>query len=124
MIRYSKDHLWIRKEDENTYRIGLTDYAQKELGELAYIELPEVGSLCETDEILCSIDSLKSSSDLYAPFSGTVSDVNENLEGDGAAGKINKDPYGEGWILCMTPDDEEAFDRLLTEDQYHSLTGS
>lgn len=121
-MKYSKDHVWVRKESEH-YRIGLTTYAQDELGEIAFIELPATGTHVAEGEAICSIDSLKSSSDLYAPFAGTVVEVNETLEGEGQARIINTDPTGAGWILGLKPDTEDSEQALMDEDAYRSYTG-
>lgn len=123
MTRYSKDHLWIR-ENERGFRIGLTDFAQNELGEIAYIELPEIGSHVDVDEPLGSLDSLKSSSDLYAPFAGTVVEVNNALETEGAARRINDDPEGEGWVVLMKPDREDDLQGLMSEVEYAAFVGA
>ncbi len=119
---YSKEHVWVREEGVGV-RIGLSDFAQNELGELTFIELPNPGTHFDADEVMCSIDSLKAASDIYAPLSGTVLTVNESLSGDGAS-QINSDPLGDGWILTMKPDNEAYRARLLSAADYEKYTGA
>ena len=120
---YSREHIWV-KEEEGSVRIGLSDFAQCELGELTYIELPEPGSHFDSAEVICSIDSLKAASDIYAPLSGTVDCVNESLNAHDGASLINQDPLGAGWILTMKPDDEGYKQDLLSPEDYRKYTGS
>lgn len=117
MLRYSKDHVWV-KEEPSGVRIGLTDYAQNELGEVSFIELPDPGSHFEAHSAVCSVDSLKSTSDIYTPVSGTIVEVNRRLTEEGMASLINKDPLGDGWLFVIKADDENPIESLLTEDQY------
>lgn len=115
---YSKDHEWVLKE-ENLARIGISDFAQSELGEVAFIELPPVGESIQRGEPVCSIDSLKSTSEIYAPVSGTVIRVNESLTADEkACGLINTDPLGEGWLFVVEMSDPGQTADLLTREQY------
>lgn len=116
---YSKDHVWIRREDDSV-RIGLSDFAQNELGEIVFVEAPEVGKHLRAGETVCSIDALKSTSDVYAPISGSIVEVNERLSGDKAK-LINADPLGDGWICRMTIDDEGELDALLSEEEYQAF---
>jgi len=119
---YSKEHVWVRDE-EGCVRIGLSDFAQSELGELTFIELPEPGNRVDADEVICSIDSLKAASDIYAPLSGTVVAVNESLRDSGAS-LINRDPLGAGWILTMKPDNDNYRKDLLSDEDYKQYTGA
>ena len=113
---YSKDHVWIRKEEAGA-RIGLSDFAQSELGEIVFVEAPAKGSQISKGEAICSIDALKSTSDVYAPISGKIVEVNARLAEDNAR-IINSDPLGEGWICVMSIDDESQLEELLSEEQY------
>ncbi len=122
-MQYSKEHCWIR-EEEGFVRIGLSDFAQQELGELTFIELPEPGTHFDTNDVMCSIDSLKAASDIYAPLSGTVMDVNASLKESEGASLINRDPLGSGWILTMKPDSHQYSAELLTPDEYGKHTGA
>ena len=114
--RYSKDHVWIREEGA-VCRVGLTAFAQKELGEIVFVELPQVGRHVHQGDAVCSIDSLKSTSDIYAPASGTIVATNPRAAQENAAA-VNKDPLGEGWLFSMSIDDPSQLGALLTEDEY------
>lgn len=114
--RYSKDHVWIRKEGD-AFRVGLSIFAQKELGEIVFVELPQVGKRVQQGDAVCSIDSLKSTSDIYAPASGTIVATNP-LTGQENAAIVNKDPLGAGWLFSMSLDDPSQLDGLMSEDEY------
>ena len=116
-IRYSKDHVWIREEG-SAYRVGLSDYARRELGEIIYVEPPKAGAHVAKGGPVCSIDSLKSTSDIYAPVSGSVIAVNPALAD---AKVINSDPLGAGWIFSMSVDDPAELNELLSEEEYRSF---
>lgn len=118
-LRYSKDHEWARREGERV-RVGITDYAQDALGDVVFIELPEVGSTVKLDESFSEVESTKSVSDVFAPMAGTVVEVNTDLAD--APERINEDPYGEGWICVLEPDDVGAFEGLLDAEAYRGLT--
>ena len=97
-LRYTNDHEWVRVEGKQV-RVGITDYAQDALGDVVFVELPKVGDTVEVGGSLGEVESTKSVSDLYAPVSGTVVSVNDML--DASPGKLNEDPYGEGWICVL-----------------------
>jgi glycine cleavage system H protein len=118
-LRYSKDHEWARLEGDRV-RIGITDYAQDALGDVVFIELPEVGTTVKLDESFSEVESTKSVSDVYAPLSGTIAEVNTDLAD--APERINEDPYGDGWIVMIEPDDAGAFHSLLDAAAYRELT--
>lgn len=99
-LRYTDTHEWIRSED-GRLRVGISDHAQSELGELVYVDLPEVGRQVEAGETVAEVESTKSVGEVYAPAAGTVVAVNEALEDDPEL--VNRDPYGEGWILLLEP---------------------
>ncbi|MCU1449771.1 MAG: glycine cleavage system protein [Acidimicrobiales bacterium] len=117
--RYTQDHEWARLEDGRV-RVGITDFAQDALGDVVFVQLPEPGAAVEAGGPLGEVESTKSVSDVYAPISGTVLEVNSEL-GD-APQRLNEDPYGEGWICLITPADPAALDALLDADGYRSLT--
>lgn len=117
--RYSKSHEWVMKANDGTITIGITDHAQDALGDLVFIDLPELETEIKAGEEFGVIESVKAASDLYAPISGEVIDVNENVMTDPSL--INKDPYGDGWILKVKADDESEIDSLLTSDEYSAL---
>ena len=117
MYRYTRDHVWVLSENGRA-RIGLSDFAQKELGDVAYIELPEVGRAVSRGDALCSIDSLKSASEIYAPVSGTVIETNRALAAEAGCALVNSDPLGAGWIAVIQLSDASEIDGLLSEPQY------
>ncbi len=117
-LRYSSDHEWALTEGE-VVRIGITDYAQDALGDVVYVELPQVGDRVEQGEAFGEVESTKSVSELFAPVSGVVADVNDELAG--APQRLNEDPYGDGWICTVTFDDAAQFDSLLDADGYRDL---
>ncbi len=117
-LRYSTDHEWVRVEDGRA-RIGITDYAQDALGDVVFVEVPDVGSRVEANAKVSEVESTKSVSDIYAPVAGTVVEVNADL-GD-APERLNHDPYGEGWICVIEPDDATALDALLDAAAYRAL---
>lgn len=100
-LRYTKDHEWLRKEEDGSVTVGITDHAQTALGDLVYVELPEVGQEVESGGEMAVVESVKAASDVYAPIGGTVTEVNEALSDDPE--KINADPYGDGWIVRLQP---------------------
>lgn len=115
MLRFTKDHEWVRL-DGDTAVIGITDYAQQQLGDIVYVELPEPGSRVEAGKEAAVVESAKAASEVYAPVSGEVVAVNELIAGDPA--KVNADPLGEGWFLSVKLDDQKAFDALMDEAAY------
>lgn len=119
-LRYTSDHEWIRVEDSGL-RIGITDYAQDALGDVVFVELPAVGSTVEIGGSMGEVESTKSVSDIFAPVSGTVLEVNEAL--DGTPGKLNEDPYGEGWLCVIEASDAAQVEALLDAAAYEALTG-
>ena len=118
-LLYTKDHEWLRREDDGTVTIGITDHAATALGDLVYVELPEVGQEVESEGEMAVVESVKAASDVYAPIAGTVAAVNEDLADDPE--KINSEPFGEGWIVRMTPSDDIDESALLTPDAYQQL---
>ncbi len=117
-LRYSTDHEWARLEGGKV-RIGITDYAQDTLGDVVFVQVPEVGSRVEAGAAFGEVESTKSVSDIYAPVSGTVVEVNADLVD--APNRLNEDPYGEGWICVIEPDGAVALDGLLDAAGYRAL---
>jgi glycine cleavage system H protein len=117
--RYTQDHEWARLE-AGRVRVGITDFAQDALGDVVFVQLPEPGAAVEAGGPLGEVESTKSVSDIYAPVSGTVVEVNGEL-GD-APQRLNEDPYGEGWICLIEPADAASVDALLDADGYRRLT--
>jgi len=115
-LYYTKDHEWAQIMEDGTVLVGISDYAQKELGDLAYVELPEVGKEVSKGDVLCEVESVKAVSEVYAPVSGEVIEVNEELED--APEKINEDPY-DAWIAKIKPSNlEEELKDLMTAEKY------
>ncbi|HEY5155987.1 MAG TPA: glycine cleavage system protein GcvH [Acidimicrobiales bacterium] len=117
-LRYSTDHEWARLED-GSIRIGITDYAQDALGDVVYVDVPEVGVTVAANDKVSEVESTKSVSDIYAPVAGTVVAVNTDLAD--APERLNADPYGEGWICVIKPDDPSQVDALLDAAAYTTL---
>jgi len=118
-LRYSTDHEWARA-DGGRVRIGITDYAQDALGDVVYIEVPEVGASVSANDKISEVESTKSVSDIFAPVSGTIVEVNVELAD--APQKLNEDPYGDGWICSIEVSDESELKALLDADAYQKLT--
>lgn len=118
---YSKEHEWALREDDNV-RVGISEFAQGELGEIAYVELPEAGKEIAKDDAVCSIDSLKSTSEIYSPVSGEIVEVNTILEDEEQCGLINKDPLGKGWIFVVRMRDPDELSSLMSLEEYESFT--
>jgi glycine cleavage system H protein len=116
--RYTKDHEWVSLEG-NRVRMGITDYAQDALGDIVFVQLPELGSAFEESQALSEVESTKSVSDIYAPVKGVVAEVNVDLVD--APQRLNEDPYGDGWICIIEPDDPTSYDALLDADAYRRL---
>jgi len=116
-LRYSPDHEWVRAEGDLA-RIGLTDYAQDQLGDVVYVELPAVGARMAKGEVFATVESVKAVSECFLPLAGEIVAVNERLAD--APALLNRDPYGEGWLVQVRPDDPADIERLLTAGQYHS----
>jgi glycine cleavage system H protein len=118
-LLYTKDHEWLRREDDGTVSIGVTDHAQAALGDLVYVELPEVGQDVTDGGDMAVVESVKAASDVYSPIDGTVAAVNDVLADDPET--INTDPYGDGWIVKITPGGDIDESALLTPDAYQAL---
>jgi glycine cleavage system H protein len=114
-LKYSKEHEWVLVED-NTATIGITEYAQEELGDVVYVELPEVGEKIVKDDPFGAVESVKAVSDVYAPVSGAVLEVNDQLPDNPEA--INDDPYGDGWMIRVELSDLDDLKDLMDADEY------
>ena len=114
--RYTEDHEWIRFEDDGLVVVGITEYAQEQLGEIVFVELPEVGDEIERGAEAAVIESVKAASELFAPVSGTVAKINEAL--NDAPALVNEDPIGEGWFLQIETDADESLEGFMTEVEY------
>lgn len=118
-LMYTKEHEWIKKEEGNKVRIGITDFAQDELGDIVFVELPEIDETIDADDSFGSVESVKTVSELYAPVSGTVVEVNEELEDSPEL--VNESPYENAWMIVVELNDESELDELLTAEQYQAV---
>ncbi len=119
-LKYTEEHEWVLVEGRYG-RIGITDYAQEELGDVVYVELPEVGDKIVKGEAFGSVESVKAASDLFAPVSGTVIEVNRDLEDSPEL--VNESPYDDGWMIVVELEDESELDELLTPEEYEEHLG-
>lgn len=116
-LLYSTEHEWVRREGSDV-RIGITDFAQSELGDIVFVELPEVGDTIEANEPFGSLESVKTVSELYAPISGTVVEVNTDLDDNPEF--VNESPYEQAWLIVVEASDEDELDELLSAAAYES----
>lgn len=118
-FKYSEEHEWV-KEEGGKYRIGITHFAQSELGDIVFVELPEVGDEIKANEPFGSVESVKTVSELYAPISGKVVEVNEELEDSPEF--VNESPYEQAWMIVVEPSDASEVDALMTAEAYDKMT--
>ncbi len=119
-LKYTKEHEWIRDNGDGTVTIGITDFAQGELGDIVFVELEDVGSDFSQDDTFGTVEAVKTVSDLYAPVDGEVIELNEALEDNPEI--VNDDPYGEGWMIKMKISDPSQLEGLLSADAYSEIT--
>jgi len=119
-LKYTKDHEWIRVEGAFAY-VGITDFAQKELGDIVYLEIETVGETLTKEETFGTVEAVKTVSDLFMPVAGEILEVNPELED--AAELVNKDPYGKGWLIKITIKDKSQLEELLSAGEYKALIG-
>jgi len=119
-IKYSEDHEWVELKGDDQVVIGITDFAQEQLGDLVYVELPEVGDECSRGENISVIESVKAASDLIAPVSGTIIEVNSRLEDEPEL--VTEDSMGEGWFIKVKLSNTSELDDLMDESTYNSFT--
>lgn len=121
-LKYTKTHEWVRREGDNTVTVGITDHAQDLLGDMVYVETPEVGTNFGEGDDCAVVESVKAASDVYCPLAGEIIEVNESLAD--APEMINKDPYGDGWLFKIKPEDIEHLEELLDAEAYGELAAS
>ena len=119
-LKYTKDHEWIRIEGDVAV-VGITDFAQGELGDIVFVDIPTEGETLDVEEVFGSVEAVKTVSDLFQPLSGEVLEVNEEL--DGAPELVNSDPYGEGWMVKIQMSDTSQLDGLMDADAYQAHIG-
>jgi glycine cleavage system H protein len=117
-LHYTKDHEWIKIEG-NTATVGITDFAQRELGDIVYVDIDSVGKTLEAEAIFGSVEAVKTVSDLFLPLTGTIDEVNPALANQPEL--VNTDPYVQGWMIKMTLEDQTQVEKLLTAEAYHKL---
>lgn len=120
-LKYTKDHEWLRIEGGSAV-VGITDFAQGELGDIVFVDINSVGQALEREAVFGTVEAVKTVSDLFMPVSGTVEEVNPGLADDPAS--VNKDPYGAGWMVRLTLSDPSQADDLLSAEQYRALVGA
>ncbi|MBB6679883.1 glycine cleavage system protein GcvH [Aequorivita sp. 609] len=120
-LKYTKDHEWVKIEGDVAI-IGVTDFAQSELGDIVYVDIETVGDTLDKDEIFGSVEAVKTVSDLFLPLSGEIVEFNESLESEPE--KVNTDPYGEGWMIKMKFSDASEIENLLDADAYKEVIGA
>lgn len=118
-LRYTKEHEWVRDEGDGRVRVGITDYAQDALGDVVYVDVPQVGTSVTADQPLSEVESTKSVSDVYAPVSGTVSECNTLLQERPEL--VNEQPYGDGWIVLLEIAEPSELDRLMDAAAYRDF---
>ena len=121
-MKFTEDHEWVLMEDDETAVVGITDYAQDQLGDMVFIEVPEVGQSVDAGEACAVVESVKAASDVYSPVAGEIVEVNEGLADSPET--VNADPYGEGWIFRMKPADAGQIDSLMDADAYGAFLES
>src|SRR6478735_4553220 len=120
-LRYTKDHEWVKQEAGNVFLVGITDFAQRELGDIVYVEVETIGKSMEAGEIFGTVEAVKTVSDLFLPVAGTISELNAELAN--SPDLVNNDPYGKGWMIRLTVKNPEDVSRLLDSTAYESLVG-
>jgi len=120
-LKYTKDHEWVRLEDNNMATIGITDFAQRELGDIVYVDISTIGETLEKEAVFGTVEAVKTVSDLFMPVSGEVLEMNKGI--DSAPESVNKDPYGSGWIIKIKCTNPSEIDHLLNAEDYKKLIG-
>lgn len=121
-LKYTRDHEWVRIDDDATVTVGITDHAQQELGDLVFVEVPEIGTTFAAGDAAAVVESVKAASDVYAPLSGEVVEANEELAD--APETINNDAFGEGWIFRLKIEDSDTIADLMSADEYEDFINS
>lgn len=121
-LRFAPSHEWVRVEDDGTLTVGISDHAQEQLGDLVFVETPEVDHVCDAEEGIAVVESVKAASDLYAPVAGKVIDANSALADSPEL--VNTDPYGEGWIFRLQPENVDDVENLMNPDDYEAYAAT
>ena len=120
-LKYTEEHEYVRMTADGVVEVGITDYAQGELGDVVYVELPHVGTKLSRHDVFGTIEAVKAVSELFSPVAGEVTEINERLDQEPAL--VNSDPYGAGWMLRIRPDDASALEGLMDAAAYKAQTG-
>ncbi|TVQ02519.1 MAG: glycine cleavage system protein GcvH [Balneolaceae bacterium] len=120
-LKYTKEHEWVRDNGDGTVTVGITDFAQGELGDIVFVELEPEGSEFDRDEVFGTIEAVKTVSELFSPVSGEITELNSALEDDPEL--VNSDPYGKGWMVKIKMNDPSEFDSLLSATDYEEMVG-
>ncbi len=120
-LRYTKEHEWVRQEEGNIFIVGITDYAQRELGDIVYVEVETIGKTMDAGQVFGTVEAVKTVSDLFLPVPGTITELNPELAN--APDLVNTDPYGKGWMIKLTVKDPGQVANLLDAAAYEALVG-
>jgi len=118
-LKYTREHEWVRDNGDGTATVGITDFAQSELGDIVFVELEGVGFSFDKDDVFGTVEAVKTVSELYAPISGEIKEINDVLEDDPEI--VNNDPYGDGWLVKISVSDASELDSLLSADEYKEI---
>lgn len=118
-LKYSEAHIWCEPTDDGLVRVGITDYAQSELGDIVYVELPEIERVFNAGDECAVVESVKSASDIYCPVTGEIVETNYSLEDEPE--KINNDPYNDGWLFLLKPENDGELDELMDAEEYNEM---
>jgi len=121
-LKFAPSHEWVRVEDDGTITVGISDHAQEQLGDLVFVETPEIDHQCEAEEGIAVVESVKAASDIYAPVAGNIIDTNGELADSPEL--VNSDPYGDGWIFKLQPDELDDVERLMTPEDYEAYVAA
>ncbi len=120
-LKYTREHEWVKDNGDGTVTVGITDFAQSELGDIVFVELDEVGSTYDQEDVFGTVEAVKTVSELFAPVSGELTEVNAELEDDPEL--VNNEPYGAGWMAKFKLSDSTELDSLLSAEDYQDITG-
>lgn len=120
-LKYTREHEWVKDNGDGTVTVGITDFAQGELGDIVFVELEPEGSEFEQDEVFGTVEAVKTVSELYAPLGGKITEINEALEDDPEL--VNNDPYGDGWMVKIKMADSSELEALLSAEEYEEVIG-
>jgi glycine cleavage system H protein len=118
-LKYTREHEWVRNNGDGTATVGITDFAQSELGDIVFVELEGIGFSFDKDDVFGTVEAVKTVSELYAPISGQIKEINDALEDDPEI--VNNDPYGDGWLVKISVSDASELDNLLSADEYKEI---